>query len=144
VRTSIEVAVFGAVRLGGAATFATLAPVDLRSSAWLGVGEATASFATATSGDIVTTATAVEVDGTVAPISYVSACAPGILCGDSDRSGKINASDALLVLRVAGGLNTCLPSVCDVDSSGKITAADALRVLKKAVGTALEPVCPVA
>jgi hypothetical protein len=71
-------------------------------------------------------------------------------CGDQDRNGKVQASDALAILKAAvGNTNFCKikdgPDAGDVDycacdvnygvnPDGKITASDALLVLKAAVG----------
>ncbi|MBR5232635.1 MAG: dockerin type I repeat-containing protein [Clostridia bacterium] len=53
--------------------------------------------------------------------------------GDANRDGKVNSSDARLVLRIASMLETCseedLP-YCDVDSNGYIFAADARQILR--------------
>jgi len=74
------------------------------------------------------------------------ACGPTcqwISCADADGSAAVNASDALLLLLVAVGLESCDPCVCNVDSSpGPIAASDALRVLKAAVGLPVDLFCP--
>jgi hypothetical protein len=54
----------------------------------------------------------------------------------------ITASDALLILRTAVGLEACEPCVCDVNDSGSITASDALAVLGAAVGQPVQLSCP--
>jgi cysteine-rich repeat protein len=69
-----------------------------------------------------------------------------LLCGDPDDSGTIRSSDALFILRTAVGTSTCDACVCNVDSSTgttAVTASDSLRVLSKAVGGAVELLCPV-
>jgi len=65
-----------------------------------------------------------------------------ILCGDANADGRLTASDALYVLRVAVGIGTCAPAVCDFNGSGAISASDALQVLRAAVGNAVVPHCP--
>ena len=60
-----------------------------------------------------------------------------MLPGDADISGKVEASDALLVLRFAMGLisaNGIRPEAADVDKSGSIDASDALLILRFAMG----------
>ena len=73
------------------------------------------------------------------------ACGPTcrwVECADPDASGAVNASDALGLLRVAVGLESCEPCVCNVDSSaGPIGASDALRTLSVAVGLPVELLC---
>lgn len=57
--------------------------------------------------------------------------------GDVTMDDKVNASDALLVLRHAVNkvsLNVVYHEIADVDGNGKINAVDALQILKKAVG----------
>jgi hypothetical protein len=66
-----------------------------------------------------------------------------VACGDPDHSGATNASDALIVLRVAVGVESCALCVCNVDSVGTFTSAsDALRVLNAAVGLPAVLTCP--
>jgi hypothetical protein len=64
------------------------------------------------------------------------------VCGDPDRSGDVQTTDALLVLRAAVGEISCAPAQCDADRSGSLSAADALRVLRTAVGIAGSLLCP--
>jgi len=65
-------------------------------------------------------------------------------CGDPDDSGAVNATDALVVLRVAVAIETCELCVCNVDSIGGFaSASDALRVLNAAVGLPVALNCPV-
>ena len=55
--------------------------------------------------------------------------------GDVDESGKVNASDALLVLQYAAkltDLTTNQQLAADVDKSGKANASDALMILQYA------------
>jgi cysteine-rich repeat protein len=66
-----------------------------------------------------------------------------VACGDPDGSGSVTASDALILLRVAVGVEPCASCVCDVDgSSGPATASDALRMLRSAVGLPVALACP--
>ncbi|MFT4569279.1 MAG: hypothetical protein ACI91F_000145, partial [Candidatus Binatia bacterium] len=58
----------------------------------------------------------------------------GVLCGDSDRSGSVNASDALRALRAAVGLGECDLRLCDVNGDTALRASDALVILRIAVG----------
>lgn len=83
---------------------------------------ATASSTTITSTTLIVTTTTI---------------ASAVECGDANDDGAVSATDALVVLRVAVGIDTCAACVCDVDASGgesAVTAADALRVLRAAVG----------
>ena len=57
--------------------------------------------------------------------------------GDVTMDDKVNASDALAVLRHAvnkAPLNVIYHEIADVDGNKKINAVDALQILKKAVG----------
>ncbi len=73
---------------------------------------------------------------------YCTATCRLVGCGDPDGSGLPSASDALFVLRVAVGLDSCHPCVCDVDGSGPpVTASDALRLLRRAVGQPVQIDC---
>lgn len=63
-------------------------------------------------------------------------------CGDANADGRLTASDALHVLRVAVGIGACAPQVCDFNGSGEISASDALQVLRAAVGDPVIPKCP--
>ena len=68
-----------------------------------------------------------------------------VACGDPDDTGTTRASDALLILRVAVGSESCDPCVCNVDNSttgNPVSASDALRVLRAAVGNPVELSCP--
>ena len=75
-----------------------------------------------------------------------NACDAGcqwVTCGDPDDSGAVNATDALIELRVAVGIETCALCVCNVDSIGTfVSASDALRVLNAAVGLPIVLTCP--
>jgi hypothetical protein len=66
---------------------------------------------------------------------------PGATCGDPGADG-ITATDGLIILNVAIGLQQCDVCICDVDGSGGVTATDALLVLRAAVGSAVELRCP--
>ncbi|RMF21877.1 MAG: hypothetical protein D6760_08575 [Deltaproteobacteria bacterium] len=63
-------------------------------------------------------------------------------CADADGSGRVTATDALLILRASVGLEICTPCRCDVDGNGKTTATDALAALHKAVGLPVTLACP--
>jgi cysteine-rich repeat protein len=66
-----------------------------------------------------------------------------VACGDPDNRSAVNATDALIVLRVAVGLDDCDLCVCNVDSVGTFTSAsDALRVLNAVVGLPVVLGCP--
>jgi hypothetical protein len=72
--------------------------------------------------------------------------ATGALRTGSEHAGggarAITASDALIVLRTAVGLEECPACVCDVNDSASITASDALIVLRFAVGQPVTLSCP--
>lgn len=56
--------------------------------------------------------------------------------GDLNDDGKVDASDALIVLKIAVGKQTAdetLTKLADVDGNKKVDASDALLILKKAV-----------
>jgi len=60
-----------------------------------------------------------------------------VLYGDVDGNGKVEAADALEVLKSVVGKVTLTEDqskAADVDGSGKVDAADALDILKKVVG----------
>jgi len=61
---------------------------------------------------------------------------------DGVDSDTITATDALLVLNGAIGLDACVPCRCDVNSTSGVTATDALLTLSKAVGAAVSLNCP--
>ncbi len=83
-------------------------------------------------------------DGNTAGDDLCSAdCLTATECGDADRSGAVQASDALRVLRNAVGQPIgCEPFLCDVNSNGTVQASDALNVLKAAVGQPVVLECP--
>ena len=57
--------------------------------------------------------------------------------GDMDNNGRIDAVDALIVLKTSVGkhaANDDEKQAADVNGDGKINAVDALEILKKAVG----------
>lgn len=57
--------------------------------------------------------------------------------GDVTGDGKINSSDALLVLMAKVGmknLNSSQKSVADVDGNGQINSSDALLILSYSIG----------
>jgi len=57
-----------------------------------------------------------------------------IQCGDADRNGARNATDALIALRTSVGASSCRESLCDPSADGRVSATDALIMLKGAVG----------
>jgi hypothetical protein len=100
-----------------------------------------ASTSTTVPGSTTTTSTSVTTSSTV-PVTTTT-LVPVRDCGDpAAPAGTITAGDALLILRVAVGLNTCAACVCDVNRSGTITAGDALATLRRAVGQIVPPNCP--
>jgi hypothetical protein len=69
-----------------------------------------------------------------------------LACGDTNDTGAVEATDALILLQGSIGVLTCEPCVCDVDASGgaaPVSASDALRVLRKSVDSGVQLVCPV-
>jgi hypothetical protein len=72
IKASREVAVFGAMRLGGDTVISTPAAIDLRASAWLSDGAI--SFITAQAGEVDQSQTPYESDGHLPPIYYDSLC----------------------------------------------------------------------
>jgi hypothetical protein len=59
------------------------------------------------------------------------------ISGDVDGNGKINSTDALLILKmIAGGevLDNINVDAADVDGSGKVDSTDALMILKMCAG----------
>jgi cysteine-rich repeat protein len=83
-------------------------------------------------------------DGNTADGDGCSAgCAEDLLCGDADRSGRILATDALLILKRAVGIDLPCPTwLCDVDGNGRIAASDALAALVLAVFNRTATTCP--
>lgn len=65
-------------------------------------------------------------------------------CGQPLSNGaQPSASDCLFILRAAVGVDTCSPvCICDVNGAGGISATDALLCLNKAVGQAVDLLCP--
>jgi hypothetical protein len=63
-------------------------------------------------------------------------------CGDPTGTTDVTASDALFILNVAVGTETCALCTCDTDGSGSVAASDALRVLLYAVGLPAPLECP--
>ena len=60
-----------------------------------------------------------------------------MLYGDTDGSGDISVTDALLALQGSVGkigLTDDQAAAADVDGDGKITVTDALLILQKSVG----------
>ena len=62
---------------------------------------------------------------------------PVLLYGDVNGDGQVNATDALLVLKISVGRITATPQqeiAADVTGDGNINSSDALLILKYAVG----------
>ena len=72
------------------------------------------------------------------PLSEETVASPGMLPGDLDGSGAVEAADARIALRIAVGLETspdwAIFNAADVDGDGEITSADARLILRRAVG----------
>lgn len=76
-------------------------------------------------------------------ISFVTALSLSSVCisfnafadfkNDVDKNGKVNADDALTVLKVVVGLDDTYKNNCDIDGDGQITTNDALTILKDVV-----------
>lgn len=69
--------------------------------------------------------------------SFSYGAKPTYTLGDVNNDGKINSSDALLILQSAVGkitLSTTQTLAADVNKDGKINSSDALKVLQYAVG----------
>lgn len=67
---------------------------------------------------------------------------PESACGDPSGDGSITATDALISLTAAVGIEQCSLAECDVNGDGKVTASDALVLLKVSVGEPIELNCP--
>ena len=70
-------------------------------------------------------------------IPFTAAGTPAATLGDVNNDTKIDAKDALLVLRIAVGKFSPTPSqkaAADPNADGKTDAKDALEILKYAVG----------
>ncbi|RMD85336.1 MAG: hypothetical protein D6815_02100 [Candidatus Dadabacteria bacterium] len=67
---------------------------------------------------------------------------PAPVCGDADGNGRVDATDALLVLWAAVERLPCPPSRCDASGDGRLSASDALLVLRAAVGLPAALSCP--
>ncbi|MBW3622393.1 MAG: hypothetical protein KY468_03175 [Armatimonadetes bacterium] len=71
---------------------------------------------------------------------FVVAIGPGALpfaLGDVDKSGAVNVSDAVIVLKASVNqvtLTTEEQSLADVDKSGSVNVGDAVQILRKSVG----------
>ncbi|MGI8551237.1 MAG: dockerin type I repeat-containing protein, partial [Dehalococcoidia bacterium] len=73
------------------------------------------------------------------------------LKGDVNGDGKVNAIDALCVLRFVAGLSATtacpvisltLPSPGEVNYDGQVNAVDALCILRSVAGLQGTPACP--
>lgn len=56
------------------------------------------------------------------------------LCGDTDGNGKLEAADALAILKMVVGMEPVYKWTGDVNGDKCVTAEDALFILKKVVG----------
>jgi hypothetical protein len=88
----------------------------------------------------------VPFEGTIDEIRLDDSADPALLpgflhCGDANGNGSISASDALVALRSAIGLEPCALCLCDTNQSDKVTAGDALAVLRRAVGQQVDMLC---
>lgn len=62
--------------------------------------------------------------------------------GDANLDGKVNSSDARLVLRIASKLDTCTEKdmpYCDIDGNENISAGDARQILRASAGIIVLP-----
>ena len=68
----------------------------------------------------------------------VTTNAANVLWGDANGDGKVTTTDALIVLRVAAGIEDNLTEearkLCDVNEDGYITLSDARKILRSAAG----------
>jgi len=64
-----------------------------------------------------------------------------ILCGDANGDLDVTASDALFVLAVSVGIETCDVCICDVNATGSVNVTDALAILRTAVGSGSPTSC---
>lgn len=97
--------------------------------------------------DPCTTNSCNAVSGCVSEPSGLPGCTttttvPAVLCGDANKNGTVQASDALMALRTAVGSAQCEEWICDVNDDGGVKASDALAILKYAVGQPIELHCP--
>ena len=101
-------------------------------------GTVTASGAELMSVGVGLTLTEKEMDQKVdSDIIYFKKIGGGVLYGDTDGSGDISVTDALLALQGSVGkigLTDDQAAAADVDGDGKITVTDALLILQKSVG----------
>jgi hypothetical protein len=70
-----------------------------------------------------------------APVKPPQPLAP--LKGDADSDGKVTISDAMIVLRIAVGLQEATEAQLragDIDGNGKIDISDVIRILRSAIG----------
>ncbi len=104
-----------------------------------------------TSGGLIGTADCFSIEASVSPPFTVGAYAcdtivdtmfgrfttlsPSSFAGDTDGSGKVLATDALLSLKTAVGNELrCPKCVCDLNGSGRVTATDSLMTLQLGLG----------
>ena len=70
-------------------------------------------------------------------VSYSGDPGMGVMPGDVDLDGDVDANDALLAMRYAMGLVTLTPEQIasgDFDGDGALTSAEALRIMRMAMG----------
>ncbi len=65
----------------------------------------------------------------------------GSSCGDANADGSLNATDALIALKAAIGVEACELCRCDIDGRGTITAGDALAILQLGIGLPVPLMC---
>jgi hypothetical protein len=87
------------------------------------------------------TSTTMLVSTTVSSSTTSTVEGPQGVCGDPSGDQMITATDALIALRTAVGLQSCILCLCDVDSSGFTSATDALIILKQATGQSVQFAC---
>ena len=72
----------------------------------------------------------------VSCLPFTNACADGVVIGDVDGDGSVQATDALLVLRASLDMESFTPEQsekADINADGSIDSSDALFILKIAV-----------
>jgi hypothetical protein len=79
-------------------------------------------------------------DGVITTTTTTTIPAP-VVCGDFNKDGDLQVTDALGIMRTAVGNVSCLACVCDVDGNGVKSVIDALIALKLAVGVTVPTNC---
>ncbi len=106
---------------------------------------ATTSTTTSTTTTTTMSTTTTSTTSTTMPSGGGQTCGDPVVdagAGSPLRAEIITASDALLILNAAVGLQVCAPCICDVTGEGSVTASDALLVLSAAVGLDVTLNCP--